>query len=556
MRRKPPQRIKPHQAEIDFRDELIVDNFAGGGGASLGIEWAFGRPVDVAINHDAVAIAMHKANHPDTEHYCENVWDVDPREVAQGRPVGLAWFSPDCKHFSKAKGGKPVEKNIRGLAWVVIRWAAAVRPRVIMLENVEEFQAWGPLTKDNMPCPMRKGHTFRRWKQRLEALGYQIEHRELRACDYGAPTIRKRLFVVARCDGKPIVWPEPTHGPNLLPYRTAAECIDFSIPCPSIFERKRPLAENTMKRIYRGIQRFVIDAEEPFIVTCNHGGDWFRGQSVNEPMKTITAARDAHGLVVPYLTEHANGSKQRIFAVDEPLRTQCAEVKGGHFAAVEPILEHVEFSCNCGHVTDKAAASFIIKRFGGAVGADARVTAHLTRPFGQSVGQKPDEPAPTVMPGGLGKTQLCTSHLIKLKGTCRHGRPVQAPMPTVQAGGLHIGEVRAFLVKYYGTAVGQNLKDPLHTVTAKHRMGLVTVAGEEYQIADIGMRMLSPRELFRAQGFPDDYIIDLEHNGRPLTKTAQVRLCGNSVCPHVARALLEANLEASNAENGTRRASA
>ena len=282
-------RISP-QFSLGF-EALIVDNFAGGGGASPGIEAALGRPVDIAINHDPGAIAMHTVNHPQTLHYCESVWDVDPVKVCGGRSVALAWFSPDCKHFSKAKGGKPVEKKIRGLAWVVLRWAAKVRPRVIMLENVEEFQTWGPLV-NNRPCPARKGETFRRWIQQLKALGYQVEYRELRACDYGAPTIRKRLFVIARCDGEPIVWPAPMHGPGLKPYRTAAEIIDWSIPVKSIFGRKRPLAENTMRRIAKGIQRFVIEHPDPFI-----------------------APVDAS----PFITEHANGSSQRNMPIDEPL---------------------------------------------------------------------------------------------------------------------------------------------------------------------------------------------------------------------------------------------
>lgn len=493
--------LKHSKLKINPMDELIVDNFAGGGGASYGIEQAFGRSVDIAIDHDAAAIAMHKANHPDTLHYTESVWDVDPRKATHGTPVGLAWFSPDCKHFSKAKGGKPVEKNIRGLAWVVIRWAAAVRPRVIMLENVEEFQTWGPLDSDNKPCQIRKGHTFRRWKQRLEELGYCVDARELRACDYGAPTIRNRLFIIARCDGRQIVWPEPTHGEGLLPYRTAAECIDFKIPCPSIFERKRPLVENTMKRIARGIQRYVIDNPEPFIVKPNHTAsyyDCFRGQSLNEPMQTITQVND-RALVSPY----------------------------------------------------------IIKHFGGATGADARdplptilarntqnqlLAVNLMREMGQSVGQGVDKPAQTVMPGGLGKTKLIPSHIAKLRGT-NIGSKTDEPLHTVSAQGLHHAEVRAFLIKYYGNGRnGCNLKEPIHTITAKERFGIVTVHGEEYQIVDIGMRMLQPRELYRAQGFPDSYIIDPEFNGKPMTKTNQVRMCGNSVCPPVAESIVRANV--------------
>lgn len=537
--------------------EIIVDNFAGGGGASTGIELATGRSVDIAINHDPDAIAMHKTNHPTTEHYAESVWDINPRDVVKGRAVALVWLSPDCKHFSKAKGGKPVEKKIRGLAWVAVRWAATVKPRVIMLENVEEFQTWGPLNGDK-PCQKRKGRTFKSFINALKRQGYQVDWKELRACDFGAPTIRKRLFLIARRDGQPITWPKPTHGApdclpvkagKLLPYRTAAECIDWSIPCPSIFDRKRPLAENTMKRIARGIQKFVLDNPEPFIVTCNHSGDHFRGQALNEPMKTITASRDAHGLVspilspfiatlahgegsgktkrwgsgvreleqplptitasggyalvAPFITEHANASNQRNMPIDEPLRTQCAAVKGGHFAMV---------------------------------------AAHLSPQYGggyQGAGQPLFKPVPTVT--GIDHNALVTSNLIKLRGT-NTGSKTDEPMHTVTAGGLHIGEVRAFILKYYGTNIGHKVDEPLQTITAKHRFGLVTVKGETYQIVDIGMRMLQPHELFKAQGFPDDYIIDVDLNGKKYPKHKQVARCGNAVPPPFAEHLVKANL--------------
>jgi len=480
-------------------DELIVDNFAGGGGASLGIEMALGRSPDIAVNHDPEAIAMHAANHPSTEHHCESVWDVDPVKVCDGRPVAMAWFSPDCKHFSKAKGGKPVEKRVRGLAWVVVKWAKLVKPRVIMLENVEEFQTWGPLGEDNRPCPMRKGLTFRRWCAQLENLGYRIEMRELRACDYGAPTIRKRLFIVARCDGLPIVWPQPTHGAGRVPWRTAAECIEWSIPCPSIFERRRPLAEATLRRIAKGVQRYVIDAAQPFIVPLTHHGD-SRTYGMGEPFRTITSAnRGELALVAPHVTEHANSSSQRAMPADEPLRTICAQPKGGHFALV---------------------AAFLAKHYGGVIGQQAEL------------------PLGTITT--VDHHSLVASSLVKLYGTCGDGQPVDKPMPTVTATGNHIGEVRAFLLKYYGTDQDPQLFEPMHTVTTKHRFGLVTVDGQPHVIADIGMRMLEPRELYRAQGFPDTYRIDIEVAGRPLTKTAQVRMCGNSVSPPIAAAIVAA----------------
>jgi len=414
-------------------NELIIDSFAGGGGASTGIEMALGRSPDVAINHDPEAIAMHQVNHPATRHYCENVWKVDPMEATGGKPVGLAWFSPDCTHFSKAKGGKPRSKKIRGLAWLVVHWAKQVRPRVIMLENVEEFADWGPLLADGKPCPVRRGLTFRRWWRMLEKLGYELDARELRACDYGAPTSRKRLFIVARCDGQPIRWPEPTHGPGLLPYRTASEVIDWSLPCPSIFNRARPLAEATMKRIAAGVMRYIVNARQPFVVDG----------------------------VSPFITEHANSSNQRNMRADEPLRTICAQVKGGHFALV---------------------SAFLAKHYTGVVGADLR-----------------------------------------------------KPLSTVTAIDHH-SLVQAFLVAYYGNEKdGRSLRDPLGTVVGHDRFGLVTVRGERYHIADIGMRMLAPHELYMAQGFPAGY-------HRIGTKTSQVRMCGNSVSPPMAAALVRANL--------------
>jgi DNA (cytosine-5)-methyltransferase 1 len=517
--------------------ELVIDSFAGGGGASTGIEMALGRSPDLAINHNAEAVAMHTVNHPAARHFCQNVWQVDPLEVCGGRPVGLAWFSPDCKHFSKAKGGKPVEKRIRDLAWVVVHWAKQVRPRVIFLENVEEFQTWGPLDGEDQPDAERKGETFQRWVKELRRLGYKVAWRELRACDYGAPTIRKRLFLIARCDGLPIVWPEPTHGKTgsgLLPYRTAAEIIDWSIPCPSIFERKRPLAEATTARIAAGMRRFVFEASEPFIVTCNHSGDGFRGQGMTEPFKTITSAHDAHGLVVPYITKFQENSIGT--ALDEPLHTVMA-----------------------GAPRHGLVTAFLAKHYGGVVGhgverpigAVTTIDHHsvVTAQIQTYYGAKRDGEVRGCAADGLLGTQttenrhaLVTSQIVKLRGTCKDGQPILAPLPTITAGGTHIGEVRAFLIKYYGSSEhGQSLRDPLHTVTAKHRMGLVTIEGQDWQVVDIGMRMLSPRELFRAQGFPEGYVIDFEHNGRPLSKAAQVRMCGNSVCPPIAAALVRAN---------------
>ncbi|HAF97522.1 DNA cytosine methyltransferase [Paenibacillus lactis] len=577
--------------------EIIVDNFAGGGGASTGIEMATGRSVDIAINHDPAAIAMHRANHPETEHYCESVWDVDPREVTGGRPVGLVWLSPDCKHFSKAKGGKPVEKGIRGLAWVAVRWAATVRPRVIMLENVEEFKTWGPLMKDGYPDPDQKGRTFNCFVNALRRQGYRVEWRELRACDFGAPTIRKRLFLVARCDGRPIVWPEPTHGapdnPEVLagkrkPWRTAAEIIDWSIPCPSIFERKKQLAENTERRIARGLQRFILENPNPFIapfvIKVNHHGTDFRGQPIDEPLQTVTA-KNGWGIVTPYIARIGQtgfGEDRLQYKAEDPLTT--VTTKAEHLL-VSPTLIEIGYGEGPGQAPrvpglhkplgtvvsggrkHALVAAFLARHFGNSVGSSiddpvgtvtagggghsALVTAHITKFRTGATGHKMDESLHTITsgagaarPAGAAHTLgLVTSHLVKLRGTCQDGQPTTEPMPTITAGGMHVGEVRAFLLKYYGSADnGQQLGEPLHTVTTKDRFGLVTIHGVDYQIVDIGMRMLEPHELFAAQGFPPNYIIDVDADGRKYSKSAQVARCGNAVPPPFAEALVRANL--------------
>jgi len=591
---------------LDLNDEIIVDNFAGGGGASTGIELALGRHVDVAVNHDPEAVSMHQANHPQTRHYCESVWEVNPREVEPGRKIGLLWLSPDCKHHSKAKGGKPVEKNIRALAWVALRWAAIRKPRVIMLENVEEFKDWGPLVKDengdHRPCKKRKGREFNSFVNALRRHGYEVDWKELRACDYGAPTIRKRLFLIARCDGQPIVWPEPTHAKpdntgrvpkGLKPWRTAAECIDWSLPCHSIFLTKeegravgvnRPLADATMRRIAKGVMRYVVNAAEPFIVRTDQtsGKAERKGvHNIGHSLNTIHTA-GSFALVQPFITEHANGSNQRNMPTDEPLRTQCAEVKGGHFALVAPTLVQTGYGERKGQAPrapglDKPlgtvvaggakhalVSAFMAKHYGGVVGHslhgeplhtvtssdhNSLITAHIQRDYGQSIGHDAESPLGTITAGGGGKSALVTSNLVKMRGT-NIGQDDREPLQTISAQGQHFAEVRAFLVKYYGTDQDPQLRDPLHTVTTKDRYGLVTVAGEEYAIADIGLRMLSPRELFRAQGFPDTYIIDrgmvIDHEGRIhwkiLTKSAQVRMCGNSVSPPLAATLVRANL--------------
>lgn len=467
--------------------ELIVDNFAGGGGASTGIELATGYSVDIAINHDPEAIKMHKANHPNTKHYCENVWAVDPVKACKEHPVGLAWFSPDCKHFSKAKGGKPKDKNIRGLAWVALRWAGLVRPRVIMLENVEEFKTWGPLNRRHHPIKSKQGRTFEKFVQQLTDLGYKVEFRELIAADYGAPTMRKRFFMIARCDGKTIVWPEPTHAPAdseevkkglLKPYVGAYTQLDFSLPCPSIFDTSeeikekygiravRPLAQKTMDRIARGFKKFILDNPEPFIIQCNHGGER-RPNDIREPIDTITTV-DHNRLIVPTLIQYHSETTQ-----------------------------------------------------------------------GEVRGQTIKEPVMTI--DGSNRYGLVASFLSKFykSGT---GQNLREPLHTITTSPGHFGEVRAFLIKYYGEGTGQNIKEPLDTITSKDRFGLVTIEGVDYQIVDIGLRMLEPKELYGCQGFPDDYIIDHDYTGKTYPRSEQVRRCGNAVCPPIPAALVKANL--------------
>ncbi len=452
---------------------MLIDLFAGGGGASTGIKWAVGRDPDIGINHDLLAIAMHRANHPGTRHLVEDIWDVDPRWATGGRRVDLLWLSPDCTHHSKAKGGPPVRDiKRRSLAWVVEKWIMGVRPGLIILENVEEFKNWGPLDGSGLVVKKHNGDIFRAFCRMFRRNGYSLDCRELRACDYGAPTIRKRLFLIARCDGRPIVWPAHTHGNGLQPYRTAAEIIDWSLPCPSIFTRKKPLAENTMRRIFQGVDKYVINNPKPFIVSYygpKKDSNHFRGRGISDPLPTQSTAN--------------------------------------RFALVIP---------------------------------------HIQRQFGNSVGHAADTPLGTTTSGWGGKSSLVTSHLLKLRGTCRHGQAVTEPMPTITSGGNHVGEVRAFLLKYYGTDQDPRINEPLHTITTQDRFGLVMVHGLPYVIADIGMRMLQPHELFAAQGFPDDYQINIINpaTGRPISKRDQVRLVGNSVCPPNACALVKANMPA------------
>ena len=573
--------------------ELLVDNFSGGGGTSTGIELATGYSVDIAINHDPEAIKMHKANHPYTKHYCEDVWQVDPVAACKGHPVGLAWFSPDCKHFSKAKGGKPKDKFIRGLAWVACRWAGLVRPRVIMLENVEEFKTWGPLNRGHHPIKAKQGKTFEKFVQQLTDLGYEVQFKELVAADYGAPTMRKRFFMIARCDGKPIVWPEHTHAPAdseevkaglLKPYVGAYTQLDFSLPCPSIFDTAeeikekygiravRPLAPKTMERIARGLKKFVLENPEPFIIQCNHGGER-RPNDIREPMPTITG-KHGYGIVEPYMVQigQTGFAADRSKDVREPLTTivsknehcliepklapymgtnttnhpggNCKEpihtiTTGNQQCLITPTLiqysETRDNSITGQHIKDP------IMNVDGA-NRQGRVTAFLHKYYDggyKGAGESVENPLPTVT--SWDHNSVVTANLIQMNNHC-DGRDIRDPIPTITAGDGHFGEVRAFLIKYYGQGTGQDIKAPLDTVTAQDRFGLVTINGTDYQIVDIGLRMLEPRELYGCQGFPDDYIIDHDYTGKTYPRSEQVRRCGNAVCPPIPAALVRANL--------------
>lgn len=539
--------------------ELIVDNFAGGGGASTGIEEATGYSVDIAINHDPKAIAMHKANHPNTKHYCEDVWQVDPVQACNGHPVGLAWFSPDCKHFSKAKGGKPKDKNIRGLAWVACRWAGLVRPRVIMLENVEEFKTWGPLNRGHHPVKSKQGRTFDKFVRQLQNLGYEVQFRELVAADYGAPTMRKRFFMIARCDKKPIVWPEPTHAPAdseavkkglLKPYVGAYTQIDFSRPCPSIFDTSeqikekygikavRPLAPKTMERIARGLKKFVLDNPEPFIVQCNHGGDR-RPLDTKEPLPTITG-KHGYGIVEPYMIQigQTGFTKDRSKNIQEPLSTIVS--KNEHCLICPTLIQYHSETAQ-GEVRGQTIKDPIMtvdgsNRYG-------LVTSFLHKYYDggyKGAGESMENPLPTIT--AWDHNSVVTANLIQMNNHC-DGKDIRQPLPTITAGDGHFGEVRAFLIKYYGQGTGQDIQEPLDTVTSRDRFGLVTIEGEDYQIIDIGLRMLEPRELYGCQGFPADYIIDRDYTGKTYPRAEQVKRCGNSVSPMVPNALVRANLK-------------
>lgn len=580
--------------QIDILEEIIVDNFAGGGGASTGIELACGRPVAIAINHDPDAILLHKTNHPYTEHLQASVWDVDPVEVCRGRPVGLAWFSPDCKHFSKAKGAALVDRNIRGLAWIVLRWAALVRPRVIMLENVEEFQTWGPVRKGK-PVKAKAGQTFRKWKQQLSDLGYEIEHRELVAADYGAPTTRKRFVLVARCDGKPIVWPKRTHAPRdseevrsgkLLPWRSAAEIIDWSIPGYSIFSTKeelwkrygvktvRPLADNTMRRVIRGVDKFTIRSGNPFIVECNHGGNGHI-RNVEEPVNTLTGKYTGgicEPVMIPYTFSNTGGSVGS--GAGDPVHTirtaggqilasanlmSIGQTGGGDrirdvrdaapttvskqeacLVATNLIQYHTEQTENvrANGVTEPIPTVDASNRYG-------LTCANLVEYYGNGIPLDLREPMRTIT--AHDREALTAAHIVEFKGQ-DIGQAAETPLRTITASSGEFADCRAVLAKVEGGSLGRwpQIRELLNRYCGYHLAEndviLLVIRGIAYYIADITLRMLVPRELYNGMGFPVDYIIDRDYMGNAYGKTKQVARCGNAVCPPLAEAMVRANL--------------
>ena len=538
-------------AQETMTGEVIVDNFAGGGGASTGIELATGRQVAIAINHDPDAILMHRTNHPYTEHLQASVWDVDPKSVCRGRPVGLAWFSPDCKHFSKAKGAALVDRKIRGLAWITLRWAAEVRPRVIILENVEEFQTWGPVRKGK-PVKKLAGTTFRRFISQLEALGYTVEFRELVAADFGAPTSRKRFYMIARCDGKPIVWPKPTHsktGADGLPkWRSAAENIDWSLPCPSVFASKaeimaeyglkavRPLAKNTMRRIIRGVDKFTIRSGHPFLVECNHSGSGHIAP-VTDAHKTITA-KHTGDIVAPALIQYHTEQTESVRAsgLGTPINTVDASNRYGLTCA-----NLVEYYTG-GRPLDIQQPMHTVTSHD----REAVIATHIAKFYGGVVGGKAVEPLPTVT--AIDHNAVCAAHVVKFKGDDL-GHGAKDPMQTVTASAGEFAVCKAYLTKMrsgddlgYWPEIRALLNEFCGYTLAENDVLLLEIGGTMYYIADIGLRMLSPRELYNAMGFPPDYIIDHDYLGNEYGRTKQVARCGNAVCPPVASALVRANL--------------
>lgn len=607
---------------LPLPSDLLGDSFAGGGGASLGIEMALGRSPDFAINHDDEALLMHARNHPLTVHLRENIWKVDPHVVTADKPVFMLWASPDCRHHSKAKGGKPVSRSVRGLADVILLWAQEVKPRVILLENVEEFRDWGPLDADGMPCKARKGLEFARWVRGLEARGYMVEFKELRACDYGTPTIRKRLFVVARRDMKPILWPAPTHGTatGLQPYRTAAEIIDWSIRAPSIFMTKadakaeglnivRPLADKSLARIANGFGRHVLKRARSergaFVVSMAHGDSGGRrAYGLDEPLTTVQPNGNKHGLVTPFISYAQQGGSSR--AADEPHHTVCANAKDQNQVVMGYLVSR--YGERPGQDPrsrglEEPAPTIVPTGNGGDLAA-VYIAQHNGGPRAP-VGRDAHEPAATIPTAGA-QVQPVMGYIASLQNNTARGA-LDEPLGAVLAGGNHHAVVTPFLSEMRGRSEARGADEALSTATGQATHGLIAPFVTSYyseggqdaaadepmptvptrdrfspahahiavppltpamlerakmvarflhahgvwhdpdalvEIApglivwDIGMRMLTPRELARAQGFPDSY--DITAGGK-LTETAQRHKIGNSVCPQVAAALVRAN---------------
>ncbi|MCT8164974.1 MULTISPECIES: DNA cytosine methyltransferase [unclassified Pseudomonas] len=610
-------------------DEIVVDFFCGGGGAGTGLEMGLGRPVTVAKNHSPAAISMHTANHPAARHFTTDVFEGDPDEECQGRAVGWFHMSPDCTHHSQAAGGQPRKREIRNLSWIGLKWAGKKKPRVVSLENVKQILQWGPLIAKRdkatgrvmkldgsvgavgervpvqqqflVPDPKRRGTTWRRFVQLLEDMGYQVEWRVIKACDFGAPTSRERLFMIARCDGQPIVWPEPTHAKNPAKgqqkWRTAADCIDWSVPSKSIFGRKKELADATLRRVAKGMKKFVLDNPQPFIVPiANWSGEL--AQSADEPLRTVTSwpRGGSFAMASPTLVQtgygERTGQQPRVPGLDQPLGTVVAGGVKHALAAAHlvkfrfnsdgsPVTDPVPTITSGGNYKRPAGAAhamgvctaFIEQANGGFNATPARgmvdpmstvtntgsqqrlVTAHLATLRNGSTGQQVGDPLGTVTAGE--HHALVGANLLHLRGNC-DARAIDEPLHTVSAGGTHHGlveyklspeheagalRVAAFLISYYGTENTSAADAPAPTVTTKDRLGLVTVfvKSTPYVIVDICLRMLQPHELYRAQGFPASYIIDKGADGKPFTKTEQVHMCGNSVSPPPMAALARAN---------------
>ncbi|KAF1025010.1 MAG: hypothetical protein GAK29_02179 [Acinetobacter bereziniae] len=564
------------QFDLNFSEKIIIDFFAGGGGASTGLEMGLNRPIYAAVNHNPKALSMHEANHPHAKHYVQDVFAVDPVSICDGYQVGWFHASPDCTHHSQAAGGQPRKKEIRDLAWVIPKFAGKVKPDVITMENVKQMLKWGPLIakrdkatgrvitldkillngkiqyriaepgeyvpRDNqflVPDPKRIGQTWKQFIRHLKRLGYEVEWKKMVAADFGAPTTRERLFLVARCDGKSIIWPEPNY--NKTPkrgqkkWRAGAECIDFTDLGKSIFDRPKPLADKTLKRIARGLKKFVIDIDNPFLVNSttpfiSRDFGTSTGHGIQEPLATITSAFGGHSglispILSPFFTEFANGSQQRNWSATEPLSTICAQVKGGHHGLV---------------------SAYMMQANGG---------------FNETDGRKLNEPLTTITNTGS-QQQLVSAVFTQAyygdKSDSDHrSESIDNPLRTITTENRHSFvsatlsqeniesalRVATFLINFYGNGDARDISAPLDTITTKDRLALVTVwiQGEPWLIVDIRMRMLHPRELYKAQGFPDTYIIEQGHDGKTLSKKDQVFMVGNSVSPYPMAAIARAN---------------